>query len=95
MGIFGFLFFIIIFFFLLAFTVGLTFLSALFGGFANLLNLLRLGITANRQRRQTESRRERAYSSQTSSSSTVNPASNGKIFGADEGVYVDFEEVKE
>ena len=102
MGLFGILFFIILFAFLLVAIIGLSILSAVFGGIANILNLLRLGKTTERSRQRPgagrggsrQDTRNRAYSEPAADSSTF-AASNGKIFSADEGTYVDFEEIKE
>ena len=88
--------FVIIFFLLFALTVGLSILSALFGGFANIIKLLSLGRRAGTGRRQAADTKEEARTAYRASSSysSAQPHTDGKIFGADEGVYVDFEEIK-
>ena len=90
MGFVAFLFFIIIFLVFFLLTVGASILSTLVGG---VLRLLGLGGTTSSQGGRRNTYQGTADSSRTSQASSS--ASNGKIFGADEGEYVDFEEVKD
>ena len=94
MGLFGILFFIIAFAFLLVFVIGMSILSALFGGISNILNLLRLGKSTARNRQQRGNTQSRESYTESTAGSGSFAASNGKIFSADEGTYVDFEEIK-
>ena len=80
---------IVVLFFLL---VGLMLLSSLLGGLANVWRMFRLGGSAYKQYRKGAAA---GSESQSASSYARNPVSNGKIFGADEGTYVDFEEVRD
>ena len=84
MGVVAFLLFFIIFFVFFLLTMGASILSSVLGG---LLRLLGLGGTSSRQN-------EWSGGASSHTSSSQSPASKGKIFGADEGEYVDFEEVK-
>lgn len=77
-------------------SIGTYILSALFGGFMNLRNfvcrIMGLG-------KQTNSAKSSANTSSQSSSgytksSGQSSASQSKMFGQDEGTYIDFEEVK-
>lgn len=88
-----FAFILIIIFFLLFFALSLA---------ANLINmcidavrsiLRALGIGGKTEYKHSNTNTHGRTSRQ--SSQQYNPASNGKIFGADEGEYVDFEEIKE
>lgn len=96
------IFFAYIGFFLLAFLViiliiGLSLMSTLFGGISNILRLFGFG---NRQRTRHRTSSQTSHSQQGTSytqqhaSQAHNGASNGKIFGSNEGEYVDFEEIK-
>ena len=84
MGFIVFLLFVIVFFFFFFLSLGMSLLSSLVQG---VMRLFGLGGTSYGQGQRDEMRRE--------ASRSANPASRGKIFGADEGEYVDFEEVKD
>lgn len=97
--------FIIIFFVILG--IGAYLLSRILGGFDNLVRLVKrmLGVGSKSQQSSstysTQSsghsqggRQERASDSDSSSSSDNVSHTNTKIFGANEGTYIDFEEVK-
>lgn len=96
LSIFMFLAFIAIF--LLAF--GLALVSRLLGGVGNLLKLFGFGKsdTQNSNRQYSSNNQHTANSrssaNRSSHTKTGNGKSPGKIFGNDEGTYVDFEEIK-
>jgi hypothetical protein len=72
--------------------VGLSLLSFLLGGLANVWRMFRLGGSTYKQYRKQATANAKT---QSASSYAQNPAPDGKIFAADEGIYVDFEEVKD
>ena len=97
--------FIIIFFVILG--IGAYLLSRILGGFDNLVRLVRrmLGLGSKSQQSSSSSgaqssrhsqggRQTRATESDDTSSSDNVSHTNTKIFGANEGTYIDFEEVK-
>lgn len=77
--------------------IGLSLMSTLFGGIRNILRLFGFG---NRQKTRHRTSSQTSYSHQGTSytqqhaSQAHNDASNGKIFGSNEGEYVEFEEIK-
>ena len=82
-------------------SLGTYVLSALFGGFMNLKNfvcrLLGWGSSNNAQANSSQSSSSRTSSKATSGSAKSkkhSSASQEKMFGQDEGTYIDFEEVK-
>ncbi len=91
--------------FIFVFTVGLVALgvylmSKLVGGFTNLKSLYRLfsGKKTPNEKPQSAKMSDSNSSSRTynnGQSSSVHSQADGKMFGQGEGVYVDFEEVKE
>ena len=76
--------FVIVFFFFFFLSLGMSLLSSLVRG---VMRLFGLGGTTYGQGQKGVVCGE--------ASRSANPASKGKIFGADEGEYVDFEEVKD
>ncbi len=84
MGFIVFLLFVIVFLFFFFLSLGMSLLSSLMRG---VMRLLGLGSSADGRSQRGEARREAPRSAR--------PASEGKIFGDDEGEYVDFEEIKD
>lgn len=96
MGLLAFIVYIVLFAFIFVLLTGFFLLSGLVGGVANIFRLFQLNKAVGQSQSRKRSSRGTTYtSSSRTSDAQANPASNGKIFGADEGVYVDFEEVKE
>lgn len=102
-GIFAFFGYIILFVIVFALAMALSLLVRLFGGFANAWRMLKMGGKAYRTYNNAKKEAGSSYKYDFSSGSTTtgrstnqssNPSSNGKIFSADEGEYVDFEEIK-
>ena len=100
-----FIFFLIIFVIIGVAALGLSLISSLFGGFSNLRHIIRrmMGWEKPTSSKYTSDKKS-AYSSGSSSSrdygsdsgaGTKKPHSGEKVFGQNEGTYVDFEEVKE
>lgn len=88
MSFFGLIFVLLIFagLFLIALTANI--ISIIIEGCRSILQALGL-IEKDKQQKRTYRQQTTQHASQSS-----NPVSNGKIFGADEGEYVDFEEIK-
>lgn len=76
-------------FFLLAIAANI--ISMFVGGIRGILRAL--GIGGSEQEYEHRNTTTHGHTSEQTSQRT-NPVSNGKIFGADEGEYVDFEEIK-
>ena len=99
MGLLAFILYFFLFVIIFMLLAGFFLLSGLVGGVANIFRLFQLnkavGQAQNRKRTSRGARSTSYSSSSRASDAQTNSASNGKIFGADEGVYVDFEEVKE
>lgn len=102
-GIFAFFGYIILFVIVFALAMALSLLVRLFGGFANAWRMLKMGGNAYRTYNKAKKEANESYgydfnSGQSttgrSTNQSYNPSSNGKIFSADEGEYVDFEEVR-
>lgn len=88
-----FAFILIIFFFALFFLLALAanIINMFVGGIRGILRAFGLG--GNEQEYEHRNTTTHGRTSEQTSQRT-NPSSNGKIFGADEGEYVDFEEIK-
>lgn len=82
-----FILFALVFAFIFVVVLAANVLNVIFGGLGNILKFF--GVGSNTRQDNRNERQEMGGGRQ-----TVNPSSNSKIFAADEGEYVDFEEIK-
>lgn len=108
MVFFAYLVFFVLAFIFIILILGLSLLSRLFGGISNIIRLFGIGRKQNPHTRtyynnmgeygqSTSNSQGKSYDQQSKhhASQEHNSASNGKIFGSNEGEYVDFEEIKQ